>query len=219
LKESENFMYPFFDIHTHCLEYDKKGYRIVNLDFKQAKQILAENNNEFFSTGFHPCFLENFSESNFEKLKFLANDNRVKAIGECGLDKNSNFDLKTQIFAFEKQIYLSEETEKPLVIHCVGKINELLEIKNTLKPVQLWIIHGFRGKPQLAEQILKAGCALSFAEFFNTESLKITPFNKLFVETDESAKPIEEIYFNIAKIKNCKIEDLDAGKRLFENFL
>ena len=193
---------PIFDIHTHNLKSGKAGYRIVNLNFEQAEQMLAENNEEFYSVGFHPCLLENFSESNFEKLRLFANDNRVKAIGECGLDKNSSFDFKTQISAFEQQIILSEAIKKPLVIHCVGKTNELLEIKNTMKPAQLWIVHGFRGKPQLAEQFLKSGCVLSFGEYFNTESVRITPLEKLFVETDESNKSIEEIYSNVIKVKN-----------------
>ena len=204
LFRSEAFKFlhlAYFDIHTHSLKSGKAGYRIVNLAFEQVEQMFAEHNDEFFSVGFHPCSLENFSESNLEKLRLFANDNRVKAIGECGLDKNSSFALKTQIFAFEQQIDLSETIEKPLIIHCVGRINELLEIKNTLKPTQLWIIHGFRGKPQLAEQILKSGCALSFGEFFNAESVKITPPEKLFIETDESDKSIEEIYSNIFAIK------------------
>ena len=199
---SLNSSIPLFDIHTHNLKSGKTGCRIINLAFEQAEQVLAEDNEEFFSVGFHPCLLESFSESNFDKLRLFANDNRVKAIGECGLDKNSSFDLKTQVLAFEQQIILSETIKKPLIIHCVGRINELLEIKNTMKPAQLWIIHGFRGKPQLAEQILKSGCALSFGEYFNAESVRITPLEKLFVETDESNKSIEEIYSNIIKVKD-----------------
>ena len=81
-------------------------------------------------------------------------------------------------------------------------------------PSQKWIVHGFRGKPQLAGQLLKAGIDLSFGEKFNPESIQITPIERLFIETDESAMPIERIYEQIARIRGCKINDLNAGNVL-----
>ena len=107
-------------------------------------------------------------------------------------------------------------SKKPLIIHCVGYFNELLALKKKWNPTQLWIIHGFRGKPELAAQTLKSGCALSYGEHFNAESVRLTPIEKIFVETDESILNINEIYQNIAIIKVCKIEDLNAGIQLLE---
>ncbi|MDR0810892.1 MAG: TatD family hydrolase [Paludibacter sp.] len=210
-------MIMFFDVHSHTFKPNSKQ-TIVNLEFDDAEEFFASTRENFVSVGFHPCFLDVFSENNFAKLKRWATDKRVKTLGECGLDKYSRFDLKTQILVFERQVILSEKAGKSLVIHCIGRANELLAIKRAMKPAQLWIIHGFRGKAQLAEQFLKADCALSFGEFFNVESVKITPLDKLFIETDESAKDIADIYFDIAKIKNCKIENLKAGQEFFENF-
>jgi TatD DNase family protein len=83
----------------------------------------------------------------------------------------------------------------------------LLEIKKQLKPKQLWIVHGFRGKPELARQLLKSDCAISYGEHFNVESVRNTPLDKLFIETDESLQNIETIYNSVALAKGC-----DSGK-------
>lgn len=54
------------------------------------------------------------------------------------------------------------EAGKPLVIHLVKAVDELLKVKRDLRPSNPWIIHGFRGKAALAEEYLKHGFYLSF---------------------------------------------------------
>jgi TatD DNase family protein len=137
------------------------------------------------------------------------------AIGECGLDKYSTVELRRQITVFEKQIELSEQAEKALIVHCVGRFNELMAMKKSIVPGQRWIIHGFRGKAQLAGQLLNAGCALSFGERFNADSLQITPLSALFAESDESELCIEDIYSKIASEKGCSPQELTAGRDFF----
>ena len=179
--------------------------------------IFASDDAGLFSAGFHPWYLNEFSNENFSKLYKWANDKRFLTIGECGLDKNSSYSLEMQIDIFKKQIELSEFVQKPLIIHCVGCFNELFEIKKTLQPQQLWIIHGFRGKSELAKQAILSGCSLSFGEHYNVESVSYTPINKFFIETDESSLPILEIYKQISNIKSVGVEDLNAGNLLIES--
>ena len=202
------------DIHTH--RFNKSEFpSIINLSFQEAKSILASLENGLFSIGIHPWNVHEFSEKEMTALHDLTSDKRIVAIGECGLDKNSKTSLPTQIQFFSNQIEISEKYQKPLIIHCVGCFNELFELRKKLKPTQVWIIHGFRGKPELAVQALKSGCSISFGEHFNEESVQLTPINKLFVETDESNLSIEKIYSNIAKIKNCLPELLTAGEDFY----
>ena len=204
------------DIHTHGnLQSDYSFIR--NLTFVEAEKIFKSNENGFFSVGFHPWNSNQFSEKLFKKIEKWSLDRRFVAIGECGLDKNSQIDLNIQIAVFKRQILLAESIKKPLIIHCVGCFNKLFEIKKQLNPKQLWIIHGFRGKPELAKQALKTGCSLSFGEYFNTESARMTPVEKLYIETDESSVPIETIFARIAKIKNVEPQQLNAGELLLRN--
>jgi len=205
------------DIHTH--KSGKSEFPAIrNLTFQEATTALASLENGLFSIGIHPWNVNEFSEE-MANLQNCIADKRFVAIGECGLDKNSKTSLQTQLQFFRKQIELSERFQKPLIIHCVGCYNELFEQKKELKPTQLWIIHGFRGKPELAQQALKSGCALSYGEHFNEESVRLTPIDRLFVETDESSLTIEDIYLKIAKIKNCLVELLIAGQDLYNKIL
>jgi len=206
----------FDDIHTHK-SIDSNFPAIRNLTFSEAGKIFASDNKGLFSVGYHPWYADEFSITQNDKLIEWTNDSRFVAIGECGLDKNSIVSLEKQLKVFEVQIILSENIHKPLIIHCVGCFNELFRLKKKYNPQQLWIIHGFRGKPELAKQALLLGCRLSFGEHFNIESVLITPIDHLYVETDESILPVSEIYRSISIIKNCKVEDLNAGENLIKS--
>jgi TatD DNase family protein len=182
------------------------------LTFDEAARIFSSDETGFYSLGFHPWHADECSTERMTDLTRWANDRRLVALGECGLDKNSRVPFGVQLHVFEQQIALSENIGKPLIIHCVGRFNELFELKSGLNPRQRWIIHGFRGKPELAGQALKAGCSLSFGEYFNPESVRVTPIDRLFVETDESLLPVSEIYRAMSVSKNCRAEALTAGE-------
>lgn len=204
------------DIHTHKLISEIDIIAVRNVTLEYANTITKENS-DLLSVGIHPWEIDNYTENDLELLQEVAANNNVKLIGECGLDKNISTSYEWQLNFFKKQIAISEKLQKPLIIHCVGYYNELFQLRNKLKPTQQWIIHSFRGKPQLASQALKLGFDLSYGEKYNTDSVKITPLKNLFIETDESQIHIEKIYQNIANIKNCTINKLAAGYELLKN--
>jgi TatD DNase family protein len=200
----------FVDIHTH--NYTKSdAIAIRNLTFSEAENLFSSDEDGLFSVGIHPWFAPEYFHEQIARMENWITSQHFFAVGECGLDKNSNVPLSLQQTVFELHIKLSEKYGKPLIVHCVGFFNELLEMKKRLSPCQLWIIHGFRGKPQLAQQLLHAGCTLSYGAYFNPQSVRITPSGKLFVETDESNLTIENIYQQIAVTKGCDVEELNAG--------
>lgn len=202
-----------FDIHTHHQPHHP-ATSVRSLTVSEAEKIVSEKSTGFYSVGIHPWHISENPGSDIEQLKHFAEYKSVIFIGECGLDHKSKTPLSIQIHLFKEQIKISEQEHKPLIIHCVGHFNELLAIKKEFNPKQLWIIHGFRGKPQLASQVLRAGCALSFGEKFNEQSVQVTPVEKLYIETDESQLPIDEIYRKIAFTKDLKPEELSAGEQL-----
>lgn len=203
----------FVDIHTHHkTQSDFPTVRSLNPD--ETASSLSVFPESLFSVGLHPWFITEKADNELKNLRNFLSDRRIVFIGECGLDKNSKVSHEKQTEVFRQQILLSEEFCKPLIIHCVGCFNELFAIRKVCNPSQRWIIHGFRGKPELAAQALKSGCDLSFGEYFNEEALRLTPFDRLFIETDESALSIDNIYQKIAKAKTCEPESLKAGCNL-----
>jgi TatD DNase family protein len=206
----------FVDIHTHN-RISNKGVCIYNLTLAEAEESVESSTEGYFSVGLHPWDSEKYTDDLFATIEKLSTNKNILAIGECGLDKNTKTPFEKQLAIFKKQVVLSELIRKPLIIHCVGYYNELLDLMKKMNPEQLWIVHGFRGKPELAKQLLNAGCALSYGEHFNAASVRITPFKKLFIETDESLLPITELYCKIAAAKQCRTNELIAGGTFIEN--
>jgi TatD DNase family protein len=94
----------------------------------------------------------------------------------------------------------------------------LIAIRKKVLPSVPWVIHGFRGKPELARQLLELGFYLSYGEKFNVDSLRITPLEKLCTETDERKVSIEDICFRIAEVKGISVEELlSQTNRLIAN--
>lgn len=198
------------DVHTH----NKEGSHPFSVLNTSVSELFA--NNEFFdgkfiSAGIHPWNVHTVDSGTLQTLEKLARKKNVVAIGECGLDKNSSACIKEQDYFFERQVLISENLKKPLIIHCVAAFNEILHYRKKLQPQQNWILHGFRGKPQLALQLLNAGFYLSFGEKFNPESVAATPIDRLCIETDTSLLDIRTIYKEITHIKKCHPEELNAG--------
>jgi len=211
-------MLVFIDAHTHNLQTENP-FAIINLKCEEWERVLAQPSNRFYSVGIHPWFVHKTDTSVVDRLEEILKDERVKAIGECGFDRNSKASFKEQGYFFERQVQLSEKFEKPLIIHCVAAFNELILLRKRLKPTQNWIIHGFRGKPEMASQLLQHGFAISYGEKLNPKSVEITPLDKLCIETDESTTSIEEIYKQIAAIKNCRTEELNAACKLLKMYV
>ena len=202
----------YYDLHSHRPARQTEDIAIISIDLhgQQAlENIMSDNNAGYFSVGIHPW---NPDKSLMPEVKRLAALPYVVAIGETGLDKatakkQGDFSLQQEIFA--EHIFLSEETKKPLIIHCVKAWDELLCIHTSLKPSMPWIIHGFRGNAILATQLLDAGLYLSFGMHHNTEALKKAwDKGRLFAETDDADVDICEVCTSIAGKLNIPINEL-----------
>ena len=86
----------------------------------------------WYSVGIHPWYIASFAASlNDSKARFeeLLDHPQVLAVGEAGLDKLAEAPLTLQIEVFEYQARLAEEADKPLIIHLVKAVDELLKLK------------------------------------------------------------------------------------------
>ena len=136
----------------------------------------------------------------------------VDAIGEIGLDFACDAPREVQIEIFRAQLSLAERAEKPVVLHCVRAFEETMRILRDYR-LKAVIFHGFIGSVEQAQRAVKEGYYLSFGErtFRSPKSisaLRSTPLSQLFVETDESATPIEDIYRQIALLRGVTLAEL-----------
>ena len=153
-------------------------------------QEFAPTPGHHYSVGIHPWHTAEVTSDTIDRLDQAAAHPAVLAIGETGLDRLRGADLDRQTAILRHHIDLSERLHKPLVLHIVRAYPEIITLKRQLRPTQPWVIHGFRGKPALARQLLDAGFYLSLGERFNPDTAPIIPADRLLIETDESLTPI-----------------------------
>ncbi|MBO4800642.1 MAG: TatD family hydrolase [Bacteroidaceae bacterium] len=160
------------------------------------------------SAGLHPWHLKEDWPSELAILENRLQENPTLFVGECGLDRLCDTPYDRQQAAFEAQITLSERYERPLVLHCVKSLDDVLRLKHGTR--QPWIWHGFRGKPQQLRQLLQHDFYISFGFRHNPESLKACPLNRLFLETDDDPRPIASLYSTVAQLLSITPENLNA---------
>ena len=163
------------------------------------------------AVGLHPWQAEDGALPSEEQIE------AADAVGEIGLDKACGVDFEQQTAVFEAQLRLAEQHQKPVVLHCVRAFEEVMNAleKFALRTV---IFHGFIGSREQAERAVKKGYFLSFGARTerskkSIEALRITPLDRLFVETDEAETPIEEIYALVARLRGVEVEALAAATR------
>ncbi|MFT4072840.1 MAG: TatD family hydrolase [Dysgonamonadaceae bacterium] len=200
-----------YDIHTYNLlpddsddPYHSYVLNVFPLGFEDAVGTIKKC---FFTCGIHPWHSED-AEAQLAFLEEIAAHPLIVAIGEAGLDKLKGPELDVQKVVFERHIRLSEKLQKPLIVHCVKAWDELIALQKEYRPSQPWIIHGFRGKPELTKQLVHLGFYFTIGERFNEEGIRMIPLHRMFCETDESEIPILEIYKSVAASLDIDPEDL-----------
>lgn len=193
----------YYNIHTHHSPASPDEKAIISIDIRNPHPLEPPFH---YSAGIHPWYA---SEDLFNALQKIAKQSNIVAIGEAGLDKLTPTPWELQKKLFLDQIILAENLGKPLIIHCVKAWPELLAIHKISRPSVPWIIHGFRGKEELANQLLHAGFYLSFGQHFQPNAIKKAwNAHRLFLETDESDINIKNIYTSVSSLLAVPEEDL-----------
>lgn len=140
----------------------------------------------------HPA--ETFDRAAFHKL---AEEPRVVAIGECGLDYfrlegDGKKEKEEQRNLFIEQIRFAHAVKKPLMIHCRSAFPDLLVILKEEKKylaTNAGIIHFFSGTLPEAEQLLELGFSFTFGGVLTFTSdydavVRSIPIDRILSETD-----------------------------------
>lgn len=195
----------YYDIHTHQPSVHPEDIAIVNTIIREECDLSMPA--QWCSAGIHPWYIHNVDKQ-ISCLESVASSSAIVAIGEAGLDKLVKTPLDIQKNVFLRQAVLAEKLNKPLIIHCVKAWGELIAVRKIVKPHIPWIIHGFRGNGELAQQLILQGFYLSFGEHFQISSLCKAWPERLLIETDESFCSIQDIYQRLASGLQITVNEL-----------
>lgn len=170
---------------------------------------LAHDLGVITSVGFHPHVAADVTAEERERIRELASEPIVRAIGETGLDYDRAFSPRdVQLDNLRWHIDLARETGKPLILHCRSKPgrrdaqDELIrELREAGVGTEGWlerfdgrppgILHSFSGPVDYAEAALELGCAVSISglafrrgEEATADVAALVPAERLLVETD-----------------------------------
>ena len=206
IRFKERDIMKLFNFHTHNT---REEFGIINVN---SNSDISPNKQ--YSIGLHPWDYELNYTALLSEMKNISKSKNIVAIGETGFDPKSKLDISVQKEIFTQHVQLSEDLQKPLIIHCVKYYNELIEIKLKLNPKQKWILHGFRGKSGVANSLLKNGLYFSINEDIlkngdhAVELICLMRKDRIFLETDDLDTSIENIYNFVAKTFEIDKEEL-----------
>lgn len=145
-------------------------------------------------------FTSHGEKFDYQYYKILAEDKKVVAIGECGLDYYRMMNKESRVIdedvkrlqtdIFRQQVMLAREVEKPLMIHCRNAYDDMIQILRQEKAEEIGgNIHFFAGSWNTARQFLDLGFYLSFTGVFTfthdyDEVVEKAPLERIMVETD-----------------------------------
>ncbi|MFZ5353831.1 MAG: TatD family hydrolase [Bacillota bacterium] len=214
-----------------------------NIDTSVKSVSLAEKYECIYaSVGVHPHDASTMDKDSLSILAEMADNPKVVAIGEIGLDYYYDFsprDIQKQRFI--EQIDLARQLKLPVIIHDRDSHGDVMDIFKKTKIEEVGgVLHSFSGSVEMARECLKMGLYISIAgpvTFKNAvktlEVVKEVPMDMLLIETDSPyLTPVPHrgkrnypgyvrfVAEKVAELKGISVEEvaqktLENGKRFF----
>lgn len=248
----------FFDTHAHyddeLFEADREAVIaslpgnnvsfVVNVgtDVRTSQQSIEFAEKFPFvyaAVGVHPQQCGCGEQSNLDTIKLLAQNPKVRAIGEIGLDYHyDTFSHLLQKEKFAEQLDIASELRLPAIVHDRDAHKDTLDIISSHNSGG--VVHCFSGSAETAKILLDMGWYLSFngvITFKNARKaldvVKYVPLERILIETDSpylTPEPFRGTRNNssyvylvaqkIAEVKGISADEVAAatlnnGKKLF----
>ncbi len=186
------------------------------------------------AVGIQPNYAGEASEEDWSQIVELANQTKVVALGETGLDRFWDYTpFEQQQDYFDRHLHLAHQTGLPVVIHmrdCLKDILQMLREARRRGPLR-GVMHSYTGDIAGAEECLELGLHISFAgmvtykKSVDLRSVAATiPADRLLIETDapylspepqRATRPNEPALIVhtarcLAEVRNVTLEELAA---------
>jgi len=208
---------------------------------REALKIANEHEGIHAAVGIHPHNAKTADRAVLDSLRNLAQQQKVVAIGEIGLDYHRDLSPRAQQReAFEHQISLARELGLPVIVHDREAHSDVLQLLRKSGHGIIGVMHCFSGSMQTAEELIDMGYLISLAgpvTFPNARKLhqlvQQLPEETIVLETDcpwlapqskrgrrnEPAFMVETAH-KVAELKGIQLDELAEvtsrnAKRLF----
>ena len=159
-----------------------------------SKDIIAMAENYpwlYASVGSHPDSADEVNEEVIEEYRQLCRHEKVKAIGEIGLDYYyEDIPREIQKNAFRMQMALASEVDLPVIIHEREAHDDGMRIVKEFPKVG-GVFHCYSGSAEMARQLVNMGWYIGFTgvlTFKNArkavETAASIPLDRIVLETD-----------------------------------
>lgn len=157
-------------------------------DAPQAVAIAQKNDDVWAAVGFHPHEAKDCDDASFAAIEKAAEDSRVVAIGEIGLDYHyMHSPRETQRAVLLRHIDLAKRRGLPVIIHNRESTADMLE----LLPPMNGILHSFTENYDTAKQLIDRGYFISFSGIVTFRTAEVLrdcarrlPHDRVLIETD-----------------------------------
>ena len=196
----------------------------------------------YAAVGVHPDEVGELNEEKFNQLREWTKHEKVKAVGEIGLDyywDKEQHDLQKHWFM--RQMELAKESNLPMIVHSREAAKDTLDMIIAAKPLDLsGIIHCYSYSVEQAREYLNMGYYIGIGgvlTFKNAKKLKevaeYAPLSQIVLETDcpylaptpfrgkrNDSSMIAYVAEELAAIKNMPVEEVlritnENGKKLY----
>ena len=206
--------------------------------YPAVRRVASTAPNVWCSAGVHPDERGDEHEVTVDELLSMANDEKVIAIGETGLDYfRTEGDTEWQRDRFRNHIRAARRAAKPLVIHTRAAAEDTLRLMREEGAEEAGgVMHCFTETWEVAEAAMAMGFHISFSgivTFKNAAALREVaqrvPLERMLVETDSPylapvphrGKPnqpafVKHVAEEIARLRGIPMEEV--AQRTTENF-
>ncbi|OGY25026.1 MAG: hypothetical protein A2Y57_02575 [Candidatus Woykebacteria bacterium RBG_13_40_7b] len=172
---------------------------------RKAVELTKQYDGLYAAIGIHPHHTNQWDGTTFSTLETLANNEKVVAVGEIGLDNHEYIgypkpDLNAQSKILHQQIELAIKLKLATVFHCRDAYDELYEQVKKYEGKITGVVHCFMGNMEQAARFLDLGLEISFTgniTYKNNSYIRDVaaqvPEDRILIETDAPYLPPEDI--------------------------
>ena len=170
---------------------------LTGTDPKENRQIdtFINNHQAYGTVGIHPHNADSTRDKDYLEIENIAKtNNKIVAIGECGLDFDRMFSTKeNQIKCFEKQIEIAETLNMPLFLHERNAVEDFIKVLSNHKEIcKKSIVHCFTGNAETLKKYLSMGCYIGITGWICDsrrakdlrQAVRDIPLDRIMIETD-----------------------------------